>query len=149
MEAKYTPIRPEGIFNAKVTRTLVPDSATRLHYEYTYTLELRPTGCCFIDHLAQLVSRHGKRDARVYAALMGIRPEQLAVTLRTLSGVGISEWQEICLLGLCDTLLKETDWTIKKIAATAHFTSGSAFSHFFHSARKCSPQEWRRRQRIK
>jgi len=72
METKYRQINPAEMFKVNAARTIVKDTPPRMHYEFSYTVELRPTNNDFVNLFARLVSTHGKRPAKSYAAMMGV-----------------------------------------------------------------------------
>jgi len=143
METKYQRINPAEMFKVNVTRTIVKDTPPRMHYEYSYTVELRPTNNDFVNLFARLVSTHGKWYAQRYAAKMGVTENQLVVTLATLTGAGVREWGDIYVQTLVEALLRHTDWRIGRIAREAGFRSVSIFSRYFRTKYKCSPGMWR------
>jgi AraC-like DNA-binding protein len=143
MKAAYQPIRPEGMFLVTVTKSLVPDTMVRLHYEFAYTVACRPSPNDFINQFAELVCRNGKKPAKTYAAMLGVGELQLVEALHALSGAGIREWTDAFAQAVGEALLRDTNWTIGRVAQEARFTSLSIFSRFFRKKYKCTPQEWR------
>lgn len=144
---KYIPIRPEDRFKVAVERTVKHDSPDKIHYEYTYTVEVVPSECSFLNLFAALVVRHGNRNTSFYAPAMGIEEYQLHVTLQTLSGAGIRNWTDAYANVMAETLLRETDWRVGRIAQEAHFLSTTTFDRFFHRTHHTTPKQWRKSKR--
>jgi AraC-like DNA-binding protein len=142
-QTKYTQIPPAGMFKVTVTRTVVHDTRTKMHYEFAYTVEASLTQNDFIDLFASLVIAHGKMPAKSYAAMMGVGVRPLETTLATLSGAGFPEWTDAFVRAVAEALLRETDWQVGRIARAAGFGRVSIFSRWFRSKYKCTPLDWR------
>ncbi len=134
---------PAEAFSVSVERTIVHDSSNNMHYEYSYTVTVVPTGCDFLDHFAAMVTRHGNCPTKHYAAMLGLTEKQLTTTLMALSGAGIVDWTDAFASAVAEALLSGTNWQVKRIAEAALMSSPRAFNYFFRRRYKCTPQEWR------
>jgi AraC-like DNA-binding protein len=123
------------------------DTRYKMHYEYTFTVETRPTRNDFIDLFATLVAAHGKRTAAFYAHIIGTDEWLLKATLKTLSGAGIREWTDALAAAVAETLLRETSLPVGEIAAAAGWGAAKGgrgiFTRWFTRRYKCSPLDWR------
>lgn len=142
-DTKYIQIQPEGMFIVTVERTVKYDTLTKMHYEFSYTVALRPTANDFINQFAALVVAHGKQQGKVYASLLGTSNHGLTVTLLTLTGAGVREWTDAFAGAVSEALLRETDWQVGRIARAVGFGSVSLFGRWFGKRYKRTPLEWR------
>lgn len=145
MTSKYKQIHPEGMFKATVERTIKHDSREKMHYEYSYTVEIAPCTNDFLTLFAKQVTLYGSRRPKFYAPIMGAETGlRLTTTLQTLSGVvEVRDWTDAFASALTEALLSETNWGMDRIAKAAHFYSPAAFSRFFQRTHDCTPKEWR------
>jgi AraC-like DNA-binding protein len=142
-QTQYPKKSPAGAFRVAVERGVVHDSSERMHYQDTYTVEVVPTGCDFLDHLAALVVGHGNRSAKTYAAMLGTTERHLNATLATLSGAGLLDWTDEFAGAVGEALLGGTNWQVARVARAALMSSPRAFNYFFRRRYKCTPQQWR------
>ncbi len=140
---KYPKKSPEGVFRVAVERSVEHDTREQMHYEYTYTVETVPTGCDFLDLFASLIMRRGNVPAKQYATRLGVTEKQLTGTLAALSGANFRDWTDAFAGAVAETLLRETNWPIARIARATRMSSSRAFNYFFLRRYKCTPQEWR------
>jgi AraC-like DNA-binding protein len=140
---KYLKKSPAGVFRGAVESTVKHDSRERMHYEYSYKVEIVSTGCDFLDHFAALVTRHGNVHAKHYAAMLGVTEKQLTATITALSGAGFRDWTDEFAGAVAEALLRGTNWQVARISRAALMSSPRAFNYFFRRRYKCTPQEWR------
>ncbi|MDR2937934.1 MAG: AraC family transcriptional regulator [Prevotellaceae bacterium] len=133
------------LFEVKVSRTLVPDDGLRVHYEFSYTVQPRPTPNEFVNRFAELVCRYGKCSAGTYAAQLGVTERQLKAALPAISGFGIQRWTDAYCLAIGEALLRETNWPTRQVAKATRLASTSSFCHFFRKMTGESPFYWRLR----
>ncbi len=140
----YKLITPAEVFAVSVESTLHQVTPLTMSREYTLRVEVRPTGCEFIDVFARLVAAHGKQQAEFYADRMGVETMKFLATLITLSGVEAREWGDVFAATVVEALLSQTDWRMNRVAEAARFSGPIVFSQWFRRRYKCTPQEWRR-----
>jgi len=142
-EKIFLPHTPEGMFTVRVERSVKHDSREKMHYEYSYTVDLKPCACDFVSAFANLVRTMGKRQAVVYAECFGVSERQLKATLETLTGAGPREWADTFACAVSEALLRETNWEAGRIGQAVGIGSVTVFSRFFRRIYGCSPLEWR------
>ena len=118
-QTKYTQIGPVGVFTVAVERAVKHDSRDKMHYEYAFRIEARPTQNDFIDHFARLLAAHGKAPGVSYARMMGIDETLFKAALTAITGAGIREWTGTFAAVVAKTLLRETSLPVGRIASAA------------------------------
>lgn len=145
-ERPYKLINPAEVFSATVEVTMKKVTALKMRREYTCNIEVKPTGCEFLDVFARLVAAHGKKREPFYATRMGVEGNSLHATIIALSGVRVNDWSDVFASTMVEALLSKTNWPISRIAETAHFSGPIVFNQWFRRKYKCKPHEWRQRK---
>ena len=144
---KYTKISPEGMFSVAVNRSLEYCKNEMMKYEYTFTIDVKPTQNDFINMFAGLVARHGKCSSLEYAKMMGIDETYFNYALIALTGVGIREWTDAMTAAVAETLLRETSLPVYRIAESVGLSTERSktgmFCRWFVKRYKCTPRQWK------
>lgn len=141
MEEKYKQIRPEDVF---ITAFKRKPTEEELWQGVPPDFEgNRPSGNNFIDLFAYLVRKHGRKEIKYYAQLMGVSSKDLCGAFRALTGMGAPEWRNQYLILEAKDLLEHSKLRIDQISTHLGFSQPSVFSVLFHTLTGKQPFEWR------
>ena len=88
-----------------------------------------------------------RRDVAYYAAKANLSSRHFARIIRNKTGKAPSEWIAYLTVVNAQTLLKQTEKSIKEIAAELHFPEQFTFRKFFKLHTGMSPKKYRTRQK--
>lgn len=131
------------MFVLSVERTVKHRTRHEMRYEYSFTVDVKPCKNDFVAHFAGLVCRLGRRDDSAFAAQMGVDGAALSKVLKMLTGADVKEWCDVFSCTVGEALLRETDWSIERVAKAAGFSSLNLFCRFWTRKYKCPPRKWR------
>lgn len=149
MEEKYKKITPEDIFITIFDRE--PTEAERWMGVLSSCPGHRPSGNNFMDLFAHLLRTYGKKDAKFYAARMGVDAIDFNGAVSAMSGMPVRDWINRYLeLAACE-MLEKSDIRITEIHKRLGFSAPSAFTTFFKEQTGETPYSWRclKRDRIR
>lgn len=94
----------------------------------------------------ELVEKHSRHERRVgwYAQKLAITPKYLSETVRQISKQTPSEWIDSYVMLELRVALKNSNLTIKEIAAKLNFPNQSFLGKFFKEHSGLSPKEYRK-----
>lgn len=94
----------------------------------------------------ELVEKHSRHERRVgwYAQQLAITPKYLSETVRQISRQTPSEWIDSYVMLELRVALKNSNLTIKEIAAKMHFPNQSFLGKYFKEHSGLSPKEYRK-----
>lgn len=129
---KYQLITPESIWTTPSADGFVP---------------LLPSGCSFIDVLAEKIRRTGSASARFYAGYMGVDYQSFLNTVQTLTGSMPVQWIDRLVMMDAEWLLLNTMLKVSEIARRKGFASCSNFSRAWRLRYHKSPEQYRKDNR--
>lgn len=130
--SKFNLITPDSIWTTPKVDEFVP---------------LHPSGCSFIDVLAEKVRKRGHAPVVSYAKYMGVDYLLFCHTLQTLSGITAAQWIDRIVMLDNEWWLLNTMLNIKDIAKNRGYGSGSIFARAWKRRYKLSPEEYRHQHR--
>lgn len=107
--------------------------------------ESRPRGHFLFVHFLELVQQHytTERDVLWYSHQLGVTPKYLAESVRQVSGRTARQWIKMFLLVEIKSQLRNTNRSVKEIAAALNFPNQSFLGKYFKKATGLSPSEYR------
>jgi len=133
----FTPITPKDLYNGLVDN---PSEASEKLSELICAN--KASGNNYIDMLANLVRKYGKRQAIDYARMFGANSRHFDGAIRCMTGMSAHAWiNEYLRLVACD-LVEHTNFNFKAIGKILGF-SPSSFSQFFRAYQHMQPWEYR------
>jgi AraC-like DNA-binding protein len=102
-----------------------------------------PTGNALLDTLTERVLKEKRRSAVKWAKELGITPDRLYETVRTLADMTAAEWIATLTIRLIIYYLLHTTWSYKEISRCVGFTSSNTMEKFFYRHVGCRIREYR------
>lgn len=106
-----------------------------------------PSGCPFLDTLNRQVLLGRHRHPTEVAKVMGITPQQVFETVKTITNMTACEWMNALTLRMASYYLLHTTWPLSKIANEIGFNSASALSKFYRANAGCTTRKFRSENR--
>ena len=146
MDNKYKKILPEEVFITYFKRE--PSEAEQLigvsAVEFNGN---RLTENDFMNLFARLLHEHGHKTIKFYAGIMGVKPKELQICIKAMSGILANEWVWRYLHLASRELLRETEMSMGEVAKALGFSSLNTFTRYFHRMEGVFPREYSRSKR--
>ena len=139
-------ISVDDVYVSILTRTRVtsPEGWTRMEPVAKQKIN---TGSIIIDAVGQALAEDCQVTSTELARAMHTDTETLGAVFMLLTGMNLREFIKRYQCKRACEWLKCTDIETEEVARRSGFTSRSALSHFFIKWLKCSPSDYRRRNR--
>lgn len=139
-------ISVDDVYVSILTRTRVtsPEGWTRMEPVAKQKIN---TGSIIIDAVGQALAEDCRVTSTELARAMHTDTETLGAVFMLLTGMNLREFIKRYQCKRACEWLKCTDIETEEVAQRSGFTSRSALSHFFIKWLKCSPSDYRRRNR--
>jgi len=135
MKSTFKQYTPEELYiNMDVPDTLEADGPNEVP-----TNGFRPTGCAFLDAFVNNLHQNGYRTGEFHAGLLGIKLNEMFLTVLTLTGMPYTDFVEAYILLMFNDLLKDKKYDLKKISNRLGFGSYSGFYRFMLRRKKSKP----------
>lgn len=139
-------ITVDDVYVSILTRTRVttPEGWTRMEPVAKRKID---TGSLVIDAVGQALAEDCRVTSTELARAMHTTTEVLGAVFTLLTGVNLREFIKQYQYKRACEWLKCTDLNTTEVARRSGFTSHSALAHFFIKWLKCSPTDYRKRNR--
>lgn len=145
-DIQFKKISVDDVYVSILTRTRVtsPEGWTRMEPVAKQKIN---TGSIIIDAVGQALAEDCQVTSTELAHAMHTDTETLGAVFMLLTGMNLREFIKRYQCKRACEWLKCTDIETEEVAQRSGFTSRSALSHFFIKWLKCSPSDYRRRNR--
>lgn len=119
-------------------------------YKYYQEAEMKykPRTKRLTEAFVHLISKYSKKEHEImfYADNLCVTPHYLGVIIKSETGETAREWIENSLTVSMQVALRNSNKTLKQLAASFNFSSSSAFCKFFKRRTGLTPNEYRNKK---